>query len=430
MENRCAVPSREEYEAKHAQTHERRIAWWREAKFGLFIHYGIYSCYGRGEWIKLREGISREEYIRTANERMTYKSGTADEWARCAVAAGMKYAILTTQHHDGFSLWDSRVNPYNSVNVGPGVDIVREFTDACRRHGLRVGLYFSLLNWEHPDGDLCAHDEEARHRFLADVKERLRELMTGYGRIDVLWYDVALPLDTAEKWESVERNEMVRTLQPDILINDRSRLPEDFGIAEDSLAFQHLPRDWEGCLRFSETAFGGVDHATARPFKKNAHDIVKCLSRCQFGGGNLVFNVSPNADGSLDGYESETLATVGRWVERHREAVYGDAMRWGSGSNGICTATRRENRVYLWNWCYTPGWMRINGYQNSPKAVRCLSTGRAVDFRYEDGILYLLNLPDRSPDEILDFTVFELDFKDEAPVYRMLPPNLAKFANI
>ena len=120
------------YEAENRATLARRSAWWQEAKLGLFIHYGIYSCYGRGEWIKLREGISREEYLRVAAEQMTYKSGMAEEWARCAVAAGMRYAILTTQHHDGFSLWNSDANPFNSFNYGPKCDIVGEFADACR----------------------------------------------------------------------------------------------------------------------------------------------------------------------------------------------------------------------------------------------------------------------------------------------------------
>ena len=155
------------YEAQNRATLDRRIAWWREAKFGLFIHYGIYSCYQRGEWIKLREGISQEEYIRTADTQMTYKPGTAEEWARCAVDAGMKYAILTAQHHDGFSLWASRVNPYNSVNYGPRVDIVREFCEACRKYDLKIGLYYSLINWEHPDGGRCATDEEARELMSA-----------------------------------------------------------------------------------------------------------------------------------------------------------------------------------------------------------------------------------------------------------------------
>ena len=418
------------YEAENRATLARRSAWWQEAKLGLFIHYGIYSCYGRGEWIKLREGISREEYLRVAGEQMTYKSGMAEEWARCAVAAGMRYAILTTQHHDGFSLWDSAVNPYNSVNYGPRIDIVREFCEACRKHGLRIGLYYSLLNWEHPDGGRCRTDEAARARFVADVRERVRELMTNYGRIDILWYDVALPLETAEAWESLERNAMVRALQPDILINERSRLPEDFAIAEDKLVYPPNGVEWEACMRFSQTGFGGVDHERALPFAMNAHDIVKLMAQCQFGGGNLVFNVSPNGDGSIDAYERATLETVGKWVRTHEAAVYGPAVRGAHGANGISTSVRKGNRVYLWNWIYSPSCMRVAGYRKPPRTVRCVTTGQEVAFRFEDGVLYFDGLPAACPDTLLQFTVFEMDFGDEAPQYALVPPNLAEFMNV
>jgi len=419
----------EAYENQTALTHDRRIAWWRDARFGLFIHYGIYSCYGRGEWVKMREGISHEEYTETLNTRFTYKSGNAEEWVKLAKAAGMKYAVLTTQHHDGFSLWDSKVNPYNSVNYGPKTDIVREFADACRKHGLKVGLYYSLVNWIHPDGNLCAHDEEARVRFVSDVTERVRELMTNYGRIDILWYDVASPLKTAEEWESVKRNAMVRELQPDILINDRSKLAEDFTTVEDNLILPKTPGDWEACMRFSQTAFGGLDHIRALPFQINAHMIVKMLSVCQFGGGNLLFNISPDGDGSIDPYEKQTLETVGRWIEKHRKAVYGPSLKGGSGANGISTSARKGNKVYLWNWIWSDT-QRINGYKTAPKSIRCISNGADIDFSCENGVICMKNLPKESPDDILNFTVFEMDFGDEAPSYSLVPPNMVKFMNI
>jgi len=419
----------DEYTRKNAATREKRIAWWRDARFGLFIHYGIYSCYGRGEWVRMREGISSEEYMNTLNTRFNYRSGAAEEWVLLAKAAGMKYAVLTTQHHDGFALWDSKTNPYNSVNYGPKTDIVREFTDACRKHGIRAGLYFSLCNWDHPDGSRCASDESARRRFIDYVYGEVRELMSDYGEISVLWYDVASPLKTAEEWESLERNSMVRELQPNILINNRSLLAEDYTNTEDELNYGKIIGNWEGCMRFSTTAFGGLDHEKALPFALNAHDIVKLLSRCAFGGGNLLFNISPNADGSIDEYEKTTLETVGRWIDRHSKAVYGPTMRGGSGANGISTSSRRGNKVYLWNWIWSST-QRINGYKNPPVSVKCLSNGENVDFSYENGVLTLLGLPERSPDDILNFTVFELDFGNTAPSYSLVPPNMVQFMNV
>lgn len=421
----------EQYKKMTAETLERRIAWWRDARFGMFIHYGIYSCYGRGEWIRMREGISREEYLNTANTQFNYKSGNAEEWVKLAKAAGMKYAILTTVHHDGFALWNSKTNKYNSVNYGPGIDIVREYVDACRKHGIRVGLYFSLVNWDHEDGGIaCIEDMAARERYLKFVDDSMRELMTEYGKIDILWYDGPSPLRNAEEWRSIERNLMIRELQPDILINDRSLVEEDFRNCEDNLLFGPLKGDWESCLRFSRTAFGGVDHEKTRPFKDNAHDIVKYMSICQYGGGNLVFNIAPNADGSIDTYEKETLETVGRWMERHAEAVYGPTKRGGCGTNGISTSAQRGNKVYIWNWIWGGTFARMNGYKNAPKSVRCLTNGQNVDFRHENRVIYFDNLPEKSPDDILNFTVFEMDFGDEEPQYELVPSNMIQFMNI
>ncbi len=420
----------EAYQQENAKTRDKRMYWWRDAKFGLFVHYGIYSCYGRGEWIKLREGISSEEYMETLNTKLNYKPGMAEEWVKCGKKAGMKYAVLTTQHHDGFSLWNSEQNPYNAVNYGPKTDIVKEFVDACRKHGLKVGLYFSLANWELPDGSLCRFDEQARLRFLAHINKQMRELMTQYGEIDLLWYDGQGTFSTAEEWGSLERNQMVRELQPNIIINDRSILSEDYGTPEDELNYSKMKGDWEACMRFSTTAFGGVDHEKAYPFKINAHDIIKLMSKCQYGGGNLLFNISPNADGSIDEYEKKTLETVGRWIERHKEAVYGASQRGGSGANGISTSARKGNKVYLWNWIWGGTFQRINGYKNVPKSVRCITNSENVDFSYENGVIHFLNLPEQSPDDILNIAVFEMDFGDEAPIYELVPPNMMKLMNI
>lgn len=410
-----------EYREHNQKTLEQRIKWWADAKFGIMVHYGIYSCYGRGEWIKMREGISDEEYTATLNTQFTYKAGTAEEWVKCAKRAGAKYMVVTTQHHDGFALWDSKVNNFNSVNYGPKTDIIREYVDACRKYDMRVGFYFSLWNWNHPDGMICEHDEAARVRFIQYVDNEVRELMTNYGKIDVLWYDVASPLKTAEEWESMRRNQMVRELQPDILINERSLIDEDFKISEDHAT----PTDkyWEACMRFSNIAFGGLDHKNALPYKMNAHDIVKLLSRCQFLGGNLLFNITPNADGSLEKYETDTLNTVGAWMRKHKEAVYGYTLAGNSGANGICTSTRRGNVVYLWNWTWPGSSMRINGYKNAPQQVSILSTGENVDFRYENGVLYFDNLPEKCSEDILNIPVFKMDFGEEEPVYKLIPKN-------
>ncbi len=409
-----------EYQAKNKADRDARMRWWREARFGMFIHFGIYSVIGRGEWVRMREGIPDGEY-RAIAEELRYPEGTAERWARLAKAAGMKYVILTTQHHDGFALWDSQVNPFNSVRIGPHRDIVADFVSACRKEGLGVGLYFSLWNWEHPDGMRCAHDEEARRRFTAYVTEEVRELMSRYGKIDILWYDVASPLTTAEAWDSLERNRMVRELQPAILINNRSRLDEDFGTPEDKV--EASGGDWEACMRFTTIGFGGVPQRYAAPYRMTPQQIVKLLANCTGGGGNLVFNVSPDGEGRVCEEEAQALERVGAWLSRHGEAVYGIVSRGGCGANGICTATRRGGHVYLWNWLWPDGGtMAVNGYSAPPRSVRCLTTGEEAAFAYRDGRILITGLPAQPPDPTLGITVFDLDF-GEPPVYRLLPRN-------
>lgn len=171
--------SKPEYERAITATRDERMAWWREARFGMFIHYGLYSLLGRQEWVMAHENQPVEEYEKLADQ-FHPKPGAPREWAALARKAGMKYMVLTTRHHEGFSLWDSQVNPYNSVNHGAGRDVVKEFVEACREFDLKIGFYSSLADWHHPDSWQCAFDSGARARFCGYIKELNRELLTQY----------------------------------------------------------------------------------------------------------------------------------------------------------------------------------------------------------------------------------------------------------
>ena len=172
----------------------QRMAWWHEAKFGMFIHWGLYSVIGQHEWAKEQEGVPLLQYEILA-KHFHPKPNAARDWARLAKRAGQKYMVMTTKHHEGFCNWDTQLTDYNAMDQGPGRDLVREFVDAARAEGLRVGFYYSLMDWHHPDGAICKTDEAARRRFVDYTHGLIRELMTNYGKIDVLWYDVAWPLD-------------------------------------------------------------------------------------------------------------------------------------------------------------------------------------------------------------------------------------------
>ncbi len=170
------------------------MAWWHEAKFGMFIHWGLYSVIGQHEWAKEHEGVPIPQYEILA-KHFHPKPNAARDWARLAKRAGQKYMVMTTKHHEGFCNWDTKLTDYNAMKQGPGRDLVREFVEAARAEGLRVGFYYSLMDWHHPDGAICKTDEAARRRFVDYTHGLIRELMTNYGKIDVLWYDVVVAAD-------------------------------------------------------------------------------------------------------------------------------------------------------------------------------------------------------------------------------------------
>jgi alpha-L-fucosidase len=199
------------------------MQWWREAKFGMFVHWGLYSVLGRHEWVMENEGIPITEYEPLA-KRFQPAPNSARAWARLARETGMRYIVMTTKHHEGFCQFDTNLTNYCATKQGPGRDLVKEYVAAARGEELRVGFYYSLMDWHHPDGARCATDEAARQRFVAYIHGQIRELLTNYGKVDVLWYDVAWPLDAAG-WEYERMNKMVFDLQPDIIVNNRNLLP-------------------------------------------------------------------------------------------------------------------------------------------------------------------------------------------------------------
>ncbi len=410
-----------DYEKDIAQTRDERMKWWREARYGMFVHYGLYSQVGRNEWVMTCENIPIPEYEKLA-DTFAPKPGAPREWAALAKKAGMKYMVMTTRHHEGFSLWDSQVNPYNSVNYGPKRDIVREFVDACREFDLGIGFYSSLMDWHHPDGWRCAYDTEARARFCKYIRDLNTELLTNYGKIDILWYDVSLPMTSWEGWDSLSLNQHMRSLQPHIIINDRSKLNEDFGTPEEHLTAEN--RDWEACMTFNGISWGYVDAAQADKYSYNPQRIIKMLNTCTSGGGNLLLNIGPAPNGSVPADAVEPLTTVGRWLEENGKAVYGQKVKnagWtnsGFGGNGVTAASSDGKTVYLWNWIWPrDGQMGVGGYQNAPKAVRFVKDGIPIDFEHIGHRIIFKNLPQDPPDTIAGVTVIEMEF-DEAPQYR------------
>ncbi|MBQ9748050.1 MAG: alpha-L-fucosidase [Clostridia bacterium] len=417
MENRI---TKEEYFAFAKESKERRVAWFREARFGMFIHYGLFSSHGMGEWAQVWEDIKISDYEKLASA-FCPKEGCADEWCRLAKEAGAKYAVLTTRHHEGFSLWDSKVNPFNSVNYGPHRDIVREFVDACRKYGLKIGLYSSLMDWRHPDAWKCMTDEGARERFTAYVEALNVELLSNYGKIDILWYDMPWPRMSSKNWDSVNRNYRLRQLQPDILINNRSRMAEDFFTPEDAINAED-GADWEACMTFNGISWGYVDEEQITPYSYSANQIVKMIRKCTGAGGNLLLNIGPKADGSVPAEAIEPLKRVGAWLAENGEAAYGLKKRVGGycGGNNVteCTAGTDDKTVYAWNYIWPKtGELVFGGYRNAPKRITLLSTGEEIAFRHEGHRLIMTGLAERSPDRHMGIAVLKMEF-DEPVSYK------------
>ncbi len=402
-----------EYNDAVAATRDARMAWWNEARFGMFIHYGPYSVGGRHEWIMALDGYTVAEYEEKFTSKFHPKKGCAREWVKLAYEAGCKYMVLTTRHHDGYSMWDSDVNPYNVVKYGHNHDVVAEYVAACREFGLKIGFYHSVMDWHNPDGSEAAYDLAARLRFIDWHRGLLTELMTRYGKIDILWYDFHEPYG-GTTLDFAETNRMVRNLQPDIIINPRSGIPEDMDTPEGKIEQSEIY--WESCMTFNGLSWGYSDSAQVAPYSYNANRILKMLNDACSGRGNLLLNIGPMPDGSIPPETLEPMQTVGKWLKVNGEAVYGAQSRakacnltvdnfWVSGGN----VTVRDKSMFLWYYVWTAtGELRVAGLLTKVTKVRCLTDGKEYPFVQEGAKLTISGLPTDPPDKILGVSVLEV----------------------
>ncbi len=409
------LKSKTEYEKEVTGSRAKRMQWWHEARFGMFVHWGLYAHIGRNEWAHAIEAIPMNEYEKLIT-KFKPKPRPAREWAKLAKAAGMKYMVMTTKHHEGFCLWNSKQTDFNAMTAC-GRDLVKEYVEACREFGLKIGFYYSLMDWHHPDGARGAYDPAARERFLDFTHGCVRELMSNYGKIDILWYDVALPFQHHEGWDSLALNQMVRKLQPHIIINDRARLPEDFSTPEGEVKAAEAGRGWEACMTFNDTSWGYMP--SAAPDAHTPRAILKMLQTACRGTGNLLLNIGPSPKGYVPADAVKPLTTVGKWLNLNKEAVYGKLDRatvsWG------CTAcgnfSRKGNKLYFWcrNW---PGRnLTLGGFQTKLRSAKLLVGGKKIAFEQKGNRILLKNMPKTSPDKLTGYNVIVLEFT-KPPVHK------------
>lgn len=326
---------------------QERTKWFREARFGMFIHWGIYAIPARGEWVRSQEEMTIEEY-QTFFESFNPTQYNPKEWAKTAKQAGMKYAVITAKHHDGFCLFDSKLTNYKSTNTPSKRDLLKEFVDAFRAEGLKVGIYYSLLDWHHPDypayGDRQhpmrnnAKWKDREHnweKYLDYMHGQVKELCTNYGKIDIMWFDFSYNEYKGEKWKASELVRMVRELQPGVIIDNRLGgnmeldKPEpyagDFEGPEQYIPVRPIldnygnPIPWEVCMTLNNHwGYSAIDQSY-----KTSADVVRALVNCVSKGGNLLLNVGPDANGRIPVKSIEILNEVGEWMEKNRESIYG-----------------------------------------------------------------------------------------------------------
>lgn len=395
-------------------------AWFVACRYGMFIHYGLYSILGRGEWVMNRERMTHEQMNALAQQFKPDRFD-ADEICQLAVDSGMRYINLTTMHHDGFRLYDTKLSSFNSQHYC-GRDLVAEFVDAARRKGLRIALYHSLNNWyDQPDSVDALESPAANSLFLKNTFERVHELVTRFNPIDVLWYDGWWPYHS-KGWKSQELDAMVRSIQPQILLNGRHGGQADFATPEGHMTSPNPWRPWEACMTLND--HWGYHVGDER--WKDPTQVAMLLQKAAASNGNLLLNVGPRGDGSLPEASMHIIQDVGKWLQRNGECIYDtDLFTWNlmtrqghqSDWNHNGRFTRKGKTLYQLVFSWPGSELIVAGLNTEVEKVTLLTEDgvHTCHFSQQDGKVVVTNLPTQLPDRVCP--VIRFDCKEVPEVY-------------
>ncbi len=439
---------------------EQRMRWWREARFGMFVHWGLYSglagtwegkpvgTRGGMEWIQQRVRADTKTYAERAIPLFKPSADFATEWAQLAKAAGCRYIVFTTKHHDGFALHDSKVGDFNAGAV-LGRDLVREIVDAARNAGLRVGFYHSVIDWHHPEYDFTLSNQlphplkgtplerpRNHNAYLQYLHAQVDELVSNYGPIDIMWWDYsAQDFQGQTAWRAFDLMDAVRIRQPHIIMNNRLfRIPQAgwVSMGTDGYAMQvdpiyadfitpeqHIPPtgmpgvDWETCMTMNTTwGYSEHDHAW-----KSAETLIRNLADIASKGGNYLLNIGPRADGSVPVESIERMQAIGRWMQVNSESIYGtSASPFANLTWGRCTQKPdgADTRLYLhvFDWPAN-GKLTLSGLKNDVLKATLLADGKTLT-PSRRGSEVIIEIPTAAPDAIN--TVIALTVKGQPVV--------------
>lgn len=393
--------------------HDPWKLWFAKTRFGMFIHWGLYSIPAIGEWTLLNQAVPFEQYKKLAN-KFTGSKFNAKEWIRIAKEAGAEYVVFTTRHHDGYCLYDSKISDFTSIKTAAKRDFVAEYVEAAREAGLRVGLYYSLADWRYPTHSHQQLIPENMEFLIKYTHEQVRELLTGYGQIDMLWFDGPFGYDERgitwdiewPQWDGERLLAMARELQPGIVINDRARIPGDYTTPEQHIKPAEQGRLWEACMTLNEN--WGYHKGDNR--WKPTWQLIDNLVRCASFGGAYLLNIGPKADGTVPAPSVKRMKEIGQWLAAHGEAIYGTQrsdLRQDMVSFKLFT--RKGNFVYMFEPCWTGKTSRIRNFDHEVVSATLLKSGRPVKFRQEGDVVEFYDLPARPDDPIT--SVFKIELK-------------------
>jgi alpha-L-fucosidase len=405
---------------------EQRLKWWTDARFGMFIHWGLYALPARHEWVKNHERMTNEQYQKYFD---AFDPDLFDphEWAKMAKAAGMKYVVLTAKHHEGFCLWDSKFTDYKSTNTPFGRDIIKEYVDAFRSEGLKVGFYYSLIDWHHPDYTIdrnhplrqetdSAYERLNRGRdmnkYREYIKNQVTELLTNYGKISIIWFDFSFPGKHGkghDDWDSENLLKLARRLQPGIIVDDRLDLsnveggwdfktPEQVKVAKwPEVNGKRVP--WETCQTFS----GSWGYYRDEYTWKSPAQLLELLIESVSKGGNLLLNVGPTARGVFDYRAQERLKAMGDWMRFNSRSIYNCTAApddFIKPDNTLLTYNPDTKRLYVHLLSYPMGSMILPGMAGRVKYIQFLHDASEIQYRTgtgENNNDLILQLPIQKP---------------------------------
>jgi alpha-L-fucosidase len=387
----------------------QRMKWWTEARFGMFIHWGLYALPARHEWVKNRERMTNEQYQKYF-DNFNPDLYNPKDWARMAKDAGMKYVVLTAKHHEGFCLFDSKFTDYKSTNTPYGKDLIKEYVEAFRAEGLKVGFYYSLIDWHHPDYTIDSRhpqrqDDDAMYeklnkgrdmnKYREYMKNQVRELLTNYGEISIIWFDFSFPGKNGKgraDWDSENLLKLARSLQPGIIVDDRLDLkdveggwdfttPEQYKV-EKWPEYNGKKIPWETCQTFS----GSWGYYRDETSWKSPEQLLELLIESVSKGGNLLLNVGPTARGTFDNRAQDRLWAMGDWMSLNSRSIYGCTEAPAgmyAPPNSLLTYNPVTNRLYIHLLVWPMGRLDLKNMADKVKYIQLLSD--ASEVRYTVG---------------------------------------------